>query len=804
MQTISRFLKRLKKLFFSFLSRGSDALARRFDIPDSAKRNALSFLKLAGSASQGFPTELLATGAAMWSGFIFTPFAQQQMKGWVLPYWLRMQSEPSSEAFIPHGHSYFTHNMTFRNWTGVGLCGFPLESHVDPRGLINPWPFGPSIDVWLLENGSLTCPSNEDSAEQKLLDDLPIVKTTFKSKELVCTVTTWMAQFGTPLTLTIVDVENTGEKEIEASIIVSARPYNTETMCAINELSFDEHSRCFIADGNILAYFPEKPDEVILSDYIHGDVALLLQDQSRRRPQAKERIVEPIGLATGAACFRRNIPAKKTASVCFACPPQAGSKFEFKKFLPSEKVVEVARNSLSEEVRHWSEISSKGMRLSLDDELYSQTFEVNKTFLLLFYDGRSITPGVSTYHMMWFRDAAYIVPALERVGFTEKAQPILLTYPDRQTKDGFFRSHNGEWDSNGQAIWTLLNHYKMTGDKDFLKTVYPSILKGARWLDSMRMKNLSRNDSRFGLLPPGISAEHFGVSDTFYWDDLWAIGGLEAGAEAARILGHEEDERYMLSLSQEFREALESSWEKVFKRLGRKSIPISPDRDLDAGSIGILAAVYPLEIFDPYDERIKNTVKELVEKCFYMDTHFHGIMHCGLNPYLSLHVAQYFLTVRESYAHKIFESLISLRTSTHTFPEAINPHTKGGAYGDGHDGWAAADIANFIRNLFLKEEGKKLVLLPLPKAEWFEKGAIVVENAPSHFGNVSYKAYLEKKKILFEIKSDFERPPSEIELGSPFEIVSCKADGENIHVSPGSFSVTVSAEKRNIELEIKK
>src|SRR5450756_2828365 len=88
-----------------------------------------------------------------------------------------MQSEPSSPSFVPHGHAWAKANLTHRNWTGVGLCGFPNEGTVDPRGLITPWFFSPSVDLWVLSGGKLTCPSELESVEQRLVDDLPIVQT---------------------------------------------------------------------------------------------------------------------------------------------------------------------------------------------------------------------------------------------------------------------------------------------------------------------------------------------------------------------------------------------------------------------------------------------------------------------------------------------------------------------------------------------------------------------------------------------------------------------------------------------------
>ncbi|MBU4175644.1 MAG: hypothetical protein KKB90_03355 [Actinobacteria bacterium] len=796
-----------QRLLARFKNAASAGLLRRFNIPGGAARNLSSFIKLTGPTTGGFPTELLPLGASMWSGFILTPFAQQQMEGWVLPFWLRRQSLPSSGSFVPHGHSFLYSNMTHRNWTGVGLPGFPNEGTVDPKGLVTPWPFGPSVDVWVLKDGDLYCPSEIDGVGQRLIDDLPLVETTFDARRLRCTLTTFVAPLdGMPVVLGVARLENDTDTAARASLVISARPYNNESICAVNHLSYDPAGHMFTADGSPLLYVAAEPDRVLLSDYAHGDVARQLrEDIGERLPDGTLEVTEPIGLATGAAVFHREIEPASSAIVCFACPLSAGVHPELDKMLPVEGAPDTILGKLDEQRGKWADIASSGTRVSFPEERYQKAFDVNKTFLLLMYDGQSITPGVSTYHMMWFRDAAYLVPALERLGHPEMARRILLTYPDRQTREGFFRSHNGEWDSCGQAMWTLVNHYRMTGDSDFLRDVYPSLMKGARWIDSMRRTDLPMDDPKRGLLPEGISAEHFGISDCYYWDDLWSVGGLRAAALAARDLGFEQDARYAGSLADEIMGDLESSWETVAKRLGRTVMPIAPYRDVDAASIGALAAVYPLDLIGPEEEIIAGTVGELVERCFYRDTHYHGVMHCGINPYLSMHVAQYYLRRRDPYALKIFESLIEMATETYTFPEAINPLTGGGSFGDGHDGWSAGDIFNFVRNLLVMEERDKLVLIPVAREEWFAAGErIEVKGAPTYFGVVSYLIESKDEYIEFTLPGNLERPPAAVELNVPFTITSCEVDGETFDVPESSTSVDVPPSAKKVLLGIRR
>jgi hypothetical protein len=471
--------------------------------------------------------------------------------------------------------------------------------------------------------------------------------------------------------------------------------------------------------------------------------------------------------------------------------------------LPERESVRIVEEKLSRQRDSWSALVGEGMNVSVPDAPFQRAFDVNKAFLLLLFDGRSITPGVSTYHMMWFRDAAYLVPALERIGHTDKAHDVLATYPDRQTPDGYFRSHSGEWDSNGQAMYTLVHHHRITGDTSFLKEVYPSLMKGARWIEANRVMDLPADDPRRGLLPAGISAEHFGMGDTYYWDDFWAIGGLRAVAGAARDLGFAGDAAYCERIAGDMRDALDASWSAVEVRLGRKVMPIAPDRDMDSGSIGVVSGVYPLDVIGADEEIMSNTLRELVDKHFYRDAFYHGILHCGLNAYLSLQVAQCFLKLRDPYALTIFDALMTMATPTLTFPEAINPLTRGGAYGDGHHGWAVCEFLNFTRNVLLVEEGDKLTLLAVSKPEWFAPGSeIKVNGAPTFFGEVSYRVESGDDSIVFELPGSFDRPPSAAEINVPFDITACEIDGAAFKTEPGARSIGVAPDAKKVVLGI--
>ena len=73
----------------------------------------------------------------------------------------------------------------------------------------------------------------------------------------------------------------------------------------------------------------------------------------------------------------------------------------------------LARNGLAEiSIRNAEAIASMGMSA----RIAGRWAEANRRYMLLFHDGADITPGPSTYHRFWFRDAAYMLAAMDRYG----------------------------------------------------------------------------------------------------------------------------------------------------------------------------------------------------------------------------------------------------------------------------------------------------------------------------------------------------------------------------------------------------
>jgi len=382
----------------------------------------------------------------------------------------------------------------------------------------------------------------------------------------------------------------------------------------------------------------------------------------------------------------------------------------------------------------WSQSLEGHARLTCPDRQWQFLYETALRSLVL-HSPEDVYPGPYTYKRFWFRDAAFIVHALLCAGLTDRAERALNQFPERQLKNGYFRSQEGEWDANGEVLWILQRFHAITGRKLPMDWFEP-VSKGAHWIQRKRVSH-NIDKPHAGLLPAGFSAEHLGPNDYYYWDDFWGVAGLQAASE---LLAQDDPEsgQAFADGAEEFLRTVDRSLASCQRRLKRPAMPASPYRRLDAGAIGSLAVGYPTQLCEPDDPRLLDSVEFLLESCFVNGAFYQDMIHSGLNAYLTLHVAQVLLRAGDARFLELMDAVAGLASPTGQWPEAIHPGTGGGCMGDGHHVWASAEWMLMVRNCFVREEGQRLILCAGVPERWLEQeDPIRFGPAPTSFGTVS-------------------------------------------------------------------
>lgn len=479
------------------------------------------------------------------------------------------------------------------------------------------------------------------------------------------------------------------------SLLAVVRPYNPEGVSFIDGIRADDDRRRWRVEGNGDAWieFNLTPEKTHFSNYRKGDVALAIEDD-----EESTGIECAASMAAGAAAFPLSSLGDQTLEVRIPVLDEMTRK-------PAK---------LERPPGSWSDEINGCARMDVPDPLWSRLYDEAVATLIL-HAPAEVYPGPYTYKRFWYRDAAFILNALLTVGGRDRTRRALDLFPRGQTLQGYFRSQAGEWDSNGEVLWIIRRYLQLTGEA--LPDAWKSpVEKGARWIVNKRLpKDL--DEPHAGLLPAGFSAEHLGPNDFYYWDDFWGVAGLDAAAGMLREFEPKAADGFARE-SRDFMETIRASFRHLPTRRFKGAISASPHRRMDAGAVGSLVADYPLRLFPPGDDGMMKTVDYLLEHSSFDGGFFQNMIHSGINAYLTLHLAQVLLRAGDPRALELVDTVARLAGPTGQWPEAIHPQTGGGCMGDGQHVWAAAEWAMMMRNLFVQEEGDRLVLGAGIPARW--------------------------------------------------------------------------------------
>lgn len=688
------------------------------------------------------PIELLREGIKFHARGLINTKAIQHNLDWIWPYWVEKQYNPSDPSFIPRAFSFSHINLTHRNWTALGLPNLPCYPIIDPRGLVTPFYNGWSLDFWVVSNnGRKMIPSKLQDVEQHLeTEDLLRLKTScclpgirlIQSTEVVITDET------PELVISVHAQVSSGRW-----LVTALRPYNPEGVQFIERIALEPSRRVLVVDGRERIYFQETPEKILFSTYANGDVVYKLEEEE------KENSVHcSVGMATAAAVH--NLQDVREKRLTIRIPLEIDK--------PSH-----ARIGLID-FDNWPLALKDTAQLSVPDRNIQYLYDAAVRTLILFSAG-DIVPGPYTYRRFWFRDASFMLNALMVIGHTDRCRHILANFPKRQKRSGFFHSQDGEWDSNGQVLW-IYNRYERLSGKVLDQTIRDTIYRAVKWI---RHKRLPKNNTAHaGLLPPGFSAEHLGPNDYYYWDNFWALAGLNAGAEMLKRYGSESKSIETEKLAKDYKKSIFDSIEKIPEKHSRGGIPASPYRRMDAGAIGSMVADYPLQLTPPGEQRITETLSFLIENCFHSGAFFQDMIHSGVNAYLTLAIAQTLLRIGDDRYRLLLHTVEELASSSGQWPEAIHPLTGGGCMGDGQHGWAAAEWVMMIRNLFVREEGHRLILCSGILPEWLQTPSPVSFGpTPTPFGKISIKIIRIGRELEVSLNADHKHIRAEGEISPP-------------------------------------
>ncbi|HEY8996135.1 MAG TPA: hypothetical protein VIM71_15825 [Lacunisphaera sp.] len=687
------------------------------------------------------PIELLRAGMLFHARGLLNTKAIQNNLDWIWPYWVEKQFNPADDSFIPRAFSFSHINLTHRNWTAVGLPGVAWYPIVDPRGLVTSLYDGWSLDFWFMpDQGPLLAPSKSGQCQQALTltDNLTVTSTvTWPAARLLTTVRLCLTGGEPHCCVSVQAPVGVG------SVVVVLRPYNPEGVSFVNRIAVGEDRRRWLINNLHSVEFDYAPSRHVLSVYKEGDVAHRLQETAH----VSEAVCD-VGLGTAAAIFPAGSLRKKPLELR----------------IPIYDELQPDRRPACLAVPGWREAMAPLAKLRVGDQRTQWLFDLAASTLVLLTP-EDAYPGPYTYKRFWFRDASLMLNALLTLGGVERTRRALSGFAPRQRRDGYFLSQEGEWDSNGEAIWIYHRFGMLTGE-ELPDTWLGAVKKGAEWIRRKRLPKDAKSPGA-GLFPAGFSAEHLGPNDFYYWDDFWGVAGLRCAADLLagtepELAGEFESE------ADDFMMVIERSVPDGPHRRFPGAMPAAPTRRMDSGAIGSLVADYPLQFYPPGDLRMVKTADYLRDHSSHAGGFFQHMIHSGINAYLTLNLAQVRLRAGDpAAAWQLMDCVAGLASSTGQWPEAIHPRTGGGCMGDGQHAWAAAEWVLMIRHCFVREEGSDIVIAAGVRPEWWRDAPASLGPVLTPFGSVTVQVAASGAGVQVRVEGEWRGTPPHLLVRLP-------------------------------------
>lgn len=365
------------------------------------------------------------------------------------------------------------------------------------------------------------------------------------------------------------------------------------------------------------------------------------------------------------------------------------------------------------------------------------------------------TPGTDGYRAANPGEAAIVAVALDQLGLSEESAQGLQVCLDQQGADGDWADPKGwghlVWCAAGFKSWALMQHYLLTGNRDYLEAVYPRMLASSRWMEMQRARTrIEENGEKpltYGLLPRGMGDCGLKDGDDLYGvfipHNIWALSADRASLEAAEILGKTADVELLRGIYERGRFDLLQALERgAIQADGYRWIPGVPGKTCGS-RWGALNALFPCGLLPPNHELIEGTLRHLRANMspggLPLNT---GWMPNGLWVAIALdNLAEAHLVRGEGDpAADLLYATLNHATPLYTWCEERGPEP--GAKettGDRQHLWTPVSVVRALRDMLVMEDGATLHLARGTHRAWLAGGEPVgIHAAPTPFGRVSF------------------------------------------------------------------
>lgn len=467
-------------------------------------------------------------------------------------------------------------------------------------------------------------------------------------------------------------------------------------------------------------------------------------------------LAAPVQLALTRGKVRRElktwkvtVPAHGSQTVCFTVPrdidvsPVAempGADFE------------AAMKSTAD---YWEKLVAPAVRFTVPEERVQNAYRAWLSYNFLnthLRDGiHHICDGSGFYGIIYGYSAALYCYVLDLYGYNKMAGDYLKELLTLQRPDGLWYVNFGHTDT-GTMLTVLANHYRITGDEEWLRSVTPNMLAMCKWITDNRKESMHSIHGRRAVVHGLVRFRpycDYELAAYDYYSNCYLCVGMEAAADVLGHIGMTTESKRLATEAKAYRsDILQSMDAAIITHDGMRMLPIMPETQFllketnytANGYYGLNASCVLETCFLPDNDPRTQLLVDMLR--------LRGGLVAGVCAFQGLidHAYAYGywnLCMNRDEVRRVllgFYGSLAYGMTRDTFAavECTNIRTGENAHTLPHT-YSNTKQLRLLRNMLVREDKDSLQLAYFVPREWLGPGKkIEVRDAPTTFGLVSY------------------------------------------------------------------
>ncbi|HET7232916.1 MAG TPA: discoidin domain-containing protein [Longimicrobium sp.] len=711
-------------------------------------------------------------------------------------------------------------------WTITGVDGDSTEALVSEEGIVETGKARFSLEPFLSTGGRLVTWADGRATQSLERGYLPIPSVRREAGALALTVTAFTdGPPGASRLWVRYRVENRGTREETPTLYVALRPFQVNPSAQflngsggaaiVNSVAWD--GTTVRVNGRFVVKPLTRPAAFGAATFDNGNVVDALR---RERLPSASAVHDPFGAASAALAYPLAVAPGGHVDVWIAAPMHVDADTGAPVVSSPAEANATGERHLAATVREWeAKLNRVVIDLPPSGQRIANSIRSNLAYVLINRDGPSIQPGSRSYERSWIRDGSLTSAALLRLGHADDVRAFAEWYAPYQFASGKVPccvDRRGadpvpENDSHGELIYLIAEYARHTGDRAFLRRMWPHVSRSVAYIDSLRHLRMTaeyqtpEKRAFHGLLPESISHEGYSAKPMHsYWDDSFALRGLKDATWIADVLGRPERAAYA-RMRDDFQRDLLASYRASMAMHHIDFLPGSVELgDFDATSTTVAVSPGGAQRDLPHPA-LERTFEKYWEG--FTARRDGRAQWDGYTPYewrtvgtmvrlgwkeRALEAVDWFFEHQRPPAWNAWGEVVYRDPLTTKFIGDL-PHT-----------WVGSDFIRSALDLFAYErddEGVLVIGAGIPAAWVTEAPGVSIRGLSTHFGPLSYTMRAEGGRVRLRIAPGLRTPPGGLVIRSPLDrpVRIATADGAAVRVVDGT-EVRLARVPRVVEL----